>query len=157
MRCSLTCISRSRAFALAGGGSAADFDAAGYPSDRRHGYLLYVLIAELHDRRRPGARAAASEALPHCSRFSPSPKTLPQDMKREYRSPGEVQAARTTAAIIAMNAAQGIHPSSPLAAMVRSVFPPPACGSFKRETSGPVSTLLDQEDVSHQIRGDGTY
>ena len=32
----------------------------------------------------------------------------------------------------------------------RLVFPPPAGGSYKRETSGPVSTPLDQEDVSGQ-------
>ena len=35
----------------------------------------------------------------------------------------------------------------------RSVFPPPACGSFKRETSGRVSTPLDQEEVSDQSVG----
>ena len=31
------------------------------------------------------------------------------------------------------------------------VFPPSACGSFKRETSGWVSTPLDQGFVSHQV------
>ena len=31
------------------------------------------------------------------------------------------------------------------------VFSPPECGSYKRETSGPVSAPLDQEDDSGQM------
>ena len=42
------------------------------------------------------------------------------------------------------------HFASPRGEICRLVFPPPACGSYKRETAGPVSTPLDQEDVSGQ-------
>ena len=42
------------------------------------------------------------------------------------------------------------HFFSPRGETCRLVFPPPACGSYKRETSGPVSTPLDQEDISDQ-------